>query len=273
MENQRCVPWMGDATRKPDVSCWFNKSQFDWRHLTTFAEVKNCGGKANEKSSYIETAGKASCLLYAQDGHHAVPCIRILSSRIYFKIFDCGRSLSTCSYDINCFPWEFLHILIGVSCAPNNTLRFDMSILWWEGCDGQPPSLKELKFMKDNITYIVKLTKVLFISDNINGWGTMVWQGCKTEASRRNRVSMQAPEVVWVKVWMWVGVITQTQQQQRTTKCASGGLPPWCPERMCWGEGEGIYTNRVMQTEMQDTPGVQEWWKTKGTGVWTLPKA
>jgi len=64
---------------------------------------------------------------------------------------------------------------------------------------------------------------------------------------------------LWVKVWIWVRVITQTQHQQRTMKCASGGLPPRCPERMCWGGGEGIYTNRVMQTEMQDTPGVQEW--------------
>jgi len=30
-------------------------------------------------------------------------------------------------------------------------------------------------------------------------------------------------------------------------------------QRGCAEEGgEGIYTNRVMQTEMQDTPGVQE---------------
>ncbi|KIM51908.1 hypothetical protein SCLCIDRAFT_33083 [Scleroderma citrinum Foug A] len=59
----------GDAMRKPDLSCWLSTgSQFDWRHLASFAEVKNCGGKDNEKSSYIETAGKASCLLYAQDG-------------------------------------------------------------------------------------------------------------------------------------------------------------------------------------------------------------
>jgi len=61
--------------RKPDISCWFPKHQFDWRHLATFAEVKNRGSKANEKLLYIEVAGKASCLLYTQDGRHAAPCI------------------------------------------------------------------------------------------------------------------------------------------------------------------------------------------------------
>lgn len=120
----------GDAMRKPDVSCWFSNSQFDWRHLATFAEVKNHGGKANEKLSYIETAGKASCLLYAQDGRHAVPCICVLGSRIYLTIFDHGGSLSTYGYDIDHFPREFLCILIGVSCAPNDTLGFDVSIHW-----------------------------------------------------------------------------------------------------------------------------------------------
>jgi len=44
-------------------------------------------------------------------------------------------------------------------------------------------------------------------------------------------------------------------------------------QRGCAEEGKRIYTNRVMQTEMQDTPEVQEQQKTKGTGVWTLPIA
>ncbi|KAI6016544.1 hypothetical protein EDC04DRAFT_2608378 [Pisolithus marmoratus] len=47
----------GNVVRKPDMACWLaSGSEFDWRHLATFAEVKNCRGKDKEKSSYIETA-------------------------------------------------------------------------------------------------------------------------------------------------------------------------------------------------------------------------
>jgi len=173
----------GDVTRKPDLSCWLSTgSQFDWRHLASFAEVKNCGGKDNEKSSYIETAGKASCLLYAQDGQHATPCIRILRSEIYLTLFDCGRSVSTCGYDINCCPCEFLCILIGVTSAPNNILRFDISINWqWKQCDGEVVVLKELKIKMGTTTHTIELTRILFILDNLCGQGTTVWEGVITE--------------------------------------------------------------------------------------------
>ncbi|KAI5984419.1 hypothetical protein EDD15DRAFT_2375238 [Pisolithus albus] len=121
----------GDAVRKPDMSCWLAPgSEFDWRHLAAFAEVKNRGGKANEKSSYIETAGKASCLLYAQDGRHVALCFRILGSSIHLTIFDRGGSLSTCGYDINSEPRDFVRILIGVTSAPHEILGFDTSIAW-----------------------------------------------------------------------------------------------------------------------------------------------
>ncbi|KAL4069013.1 hypothetical protein J3A83DRAFT_4188935 [Scleroderma citrinum] len=41
----------GNVVRKPDMSCWLaTGSKFNWRHLTTFAEVKNHRGKDNKKS-------------------------------------------------------------------------------------------------------------------------------------------------------------------------------------------------------------------------------
>jgi len=159
-----------DATRKPDISCWFPGSEFDWRHIATFAEVKNCTGMPNERSSYIEAAGKASCMLYAQDSHHAALCIHILGSQIYLTIFDHGGSLSTTSFDIHLCPHSFLCILIGVLCATLDTLRFNTLICWREDkCNGNVVQLKELEFVKDNTTYTIKLTKVLFISDNLHG--------------------------------------------------------------------------------------------------------
>ncbi|KIM68330.1 hypothetical protein SCLCIDRAFT_20694 [Scleroderma citrinum Foug A] len=162
----------GDVTRKPDLSCWLSPGgEFDWRHLASFAEVKNHSGKDNEKSSYIETARKASCLL---------------------------RSVSTCGYDINRCPHEFLHILIGITSAPNNILGFNISINWFlMEHDGKVVHVKELKIKKGTTTYMVKLTKILFILDNLCGRGTTVWEGVMTEEG-----TMQLRQVVVKDLWI-----------------------------------------------------------------------
>ena len=122
-----------------------------------------------------------SCLLYAQDGHHSAPCICILGSHIYLMIFDCGGSLSTCGYDIHRFPHDFLRILIGITSASLHILRFNVSIDWrqtFHDGDRSSVDVKEIKIQVDPITqYIIKLTKVLFISDNLFGRGTTAWGG------------------------------------------------------------------------------------------------
>ncbi|KAI5983250.1 hypothetical protein EDD15DRAFT_2179369 [Pisolithus albus] len=160
------------------MSCWLAPgSEFDWRHLATFAEVKNRGGKDKEKSSYIEIAGKASCLLYAQDGRHAAPCFRILGSSIRLTIFDRGGSLSTCGYDINGQPYDFVRILIGVTSASNETLGFDTSIAWERQFNGKTVGVKTLDIRERDTKFTVELDRVLFISDNLFGRGTMVWGG------------------------------------------------------------------------------------------------
>ncbi|KAI6107692.1 hypothetical protein EV401DRAFT_2077013 [Pisolithus croceorrhizus] len=192
----------GNVMRKLDLSCWLTPgSKFDWRHLTTFAEVKNHIGKDNKRSSYIEMASKVSCLLYAQDGHHATPCLHILGSQIYLMVFDCGGSLSTCGYDINHNPREFLHILISVMSTPHNILRFDTSINWGKrSCeDGKVVDMKELKIEMDTSTCTIELKRLLFISDNLFSQGTMVWEGMMRA---RGTGGMQARKVAMKDSWI-----------------------------------------------------------------------
>ncbi|KAI5985185.1 hypothetical protein EDD15DRAFT_2374468 [Pisolithus albus] len=179
----------GDAVRKPDMSCWLPPgSEFDWRHLATFAKVRNCRGKANEKSSYIETAGKASCLLYAQDGCHVALCFHILGSSIHLMIFDHGGSLSTCSYDINSEPCDFMRILISITSAPHEILSFDMSIAWeQQQCNGKTVGVKALNVRVDDTELSIELDRVLFISDNLFGRGTTVWGGMIRGMQTRTR--------------------------------------------------------------------------------------
>ncbi|KAI6104981.1 hypothetical protein EDD16DRAFT_1714339 [Pisolithus croceorrhizus] len=192
----------GNAMRKPDLSCWLAPgSKFDWRHLATFAEVKNHMGRDDERSLYIEMAGKVSCLLYAQDGHHAAPCLCILGSLIYPMVFDHGGSLSTCGYDINHNPCEFLCILIGVTSTPCNILRFNTSINWGKrSCkDGEVVDMKELKIEMDATTCTIELKRLLFISDNLFGQGTMVWEGMMRV---RGTGGMQPRKVAMKDLWI-----------------------------------------------------------------------
>ena len=81
------------------------------------------------KKSYTEIAGKTTLLLYAQDGRHSTPCLRILGHSIVLMFFDRGGSLSTSVININQQPEEFLHILVGLSCARPDHLRFDETII------------------------------------------------------------------------------------------------------------------------------------------------
>jgi hypothetical protein len=92
--------------------------------------VNNRANAKTEKELFIELAGKASCLLSTQDGRHFVSCIRILGPSIYLTTFHRSGSISTCSYNINSSPLQFLRILIGVSFSDYLTIGFDMSIKW-----------------------------------------------------------------------------------------------------------------------------------------------
>ena len=202
-----------EAVRKPDISSFFPGSQtLDWRHLISFCEVKNRCTPVNERKSYVEAAGKASCLLYAQDGRHLAPCIRILGSSIYLTIFDRGGSLSTAGFDIHSHPEVFLRILIGVSAAPLSTLGFDASIKWRTIFrDGRRHNIKQVDIERNGCPpCTIELTKVLFISDNLHGRGTTVWEGellkpvstDKDKATRVPKKSKQSETVAMKDSWI-----------------------------------------------------------------------
>ena len=96
----------------------------------TFHEVKNHANTKQEKESFIKITGKALCLLGMQGGHHSISCIRILESLIYLTTFHHGGSISTCPFDINTSPLQFLHILISISFTDYTTISFNTSIQW-----------------------------------------------------------------------------------------------------------------------------------------------
>ena len=94
-----------------------------------FGEMKSKMDSETSKASLIEIAGKTSVLLYAQDGRHAAPSIRILGSIINVTFFDRGGSLQTEFVDMQSKPDIFLHILVGLAKAMFSQLGFDISLL------------------------------------------------------------------------------------------------------------------------------------------------
>ena len=110
-------------------------------------------------------------LLYAQDGRHSAPCLRILGHHIILTFFDRGGSLSTTPIDINKYPEEFLRILISLLHAPLGHIGFDETVI--SRADGK----KRVSgaWTGDLVGSEVIMDSLLFISDALQGRGTTVW--------------------------------------------------------------------------------------------------
>ena len=124
------------------------------------------------KKLYVEVAGKTALLLYAQVGRHSAPCLQILGHSIVLMFFDRGGSLLTMPIDINQQSEEFLHILVGLLCAPLSHLRFNETVLWEK--DGKKCVLVAWHGDSAEGGEVV-LDKLIFISDALHGCGTTVW--------------------------------------------------------------------------------------------------
>ena len=94
-----------------------------------FSEMKSKMDSETSKASLIEIAGKTSVLLYAQDGRHTVPSVRILGSIINVTFFDQGGLLKMEFVDMHSELDIFLCILVGLAKAMLSQLGFDISLL------------------------------------------------------------------------------------------------------------------------------------------------
>ena len=165
-----------DANRKPDLvllpeDIAKSSRPLDWRDVSAIGEMKSNKTSNTVKSSYIEAAGKTALLLYAQDGQHSAPCVRLLGQHIILTFFDRGGSLSTAPLDINKYPDEFLRILIALSRAPLCDIGFDETVI--SHADGRKRFL--VAWTGALVGSEVIVDNLLFISDAIHRHGTTVW--------------------------------------------------------------------------------------------------
>lgn len=156
----------------------------DWRDVLVFGEMKNTNCSETLKTSFTEIAGKTSVLLYAQDGRHAAPSLRILGSSISLTFFDQGGSLETYPIDVHADLEMFLRIVVGLAKASFSQLGFDVSLLDETG------SKRVLVAWKGggDVTEVT-IDSLLFISDIMHGRGTTVWRGSMDDSENNSHSS------------------------------------------------------------------------------------
>lgn len=134
--------------------------------------MKSRNNSDTQRASYTEVSGKTSVLLYAQDGRHAAPSLRILGSHVGLSFFDRGGSLETHCVDIQTDPEIFLRIIVGLATASFSQLGFDVSLL-----DDSGDKRVMIAWKGGSETKEVTIDNLLFISDIMHGRGTTVWGG------------------------------------------------------------------------------------------------
>ncbi|KAI9569834.1 hypothetical protein HD554DRAFT_2037832 [Boletus coccyginus] len=170
--------------RKPDLVLSPDGTELDWRDVLVFGEMKNTNCSKTLKTSFTEIAGKTSVLLYAQDGRHAAPSLRILGSSISLTFFDQGGSLETYPIDVHADPEMFLCIVVGLAKASFSQLGFDVSLLDETG------SKRVLVAWKGggDVTEVM-IDSLLFISDIMHRRGTTVWWGLMDDLENNSHSS------------------------------------------------------------------------------------
>ncbi|KAI6111917.1 hypothetical protein EV401DRAFT_1890587 [Pisolithus croceorrhizus] len=174
----KVVPFAAtDFTYNPIHPITYSFRELDWRGVIIFREMKSRKTTNMLRKSYIEGVGKTALLLYAQDRRHLAPCLQMLGHYIVLTFFDQGGSLLTAVFDIHNNPDVFLHILLGISTAPIETIGFNETVFWdhddkkkkvlvvWKGSSS--------KDNKGNPT--VSLEQLIFISDMLHSHGTTIW--------------------------------------------------------------------------------------------------
>ncbi|KAI6032441.1 hypothetical protein EDC04DRAFT_2898155 [Pisolithus marmoratus] len=101
----------------------------------------------------------------------------MLGHYIILTFFNQGGSLSTAAFNIHDNPKVFLHILLGISTVPIETIGFDEMVFW--DCDEKRKKVlvawKGSSHKDDRGSSVVSLEQLIFISDTLHGHGTTIW--------------------------------------------------------------------------------------------------
>jgi len=197
---------------------WASISTFPTTYWTSHASYSFILGK-KMSWQYWTTSGQLWPLKYkpflyevyqnpSWCNHH-----RAVANEITFPTLRCiqGKSASSmyCFKPCGISSWTTLHRYFSASAGTSLFLEKSASL------GASIAHLFEHMYMRNSIV----------ISGSLSNENTFAWRPVSKEGSARWEIHVLVqpriwwpPHAVWVKVWIWVGVITQTQHQQRTTK-------------------------------------------------------
>ncbi|KAG2737378.1 hypothetical protein P692DRAFT_20698378, partial [Suillus brevipes Sb2] len=180
---QKVLPGSAED-RKPDIILVDSDLPEDWRNLTTVGEMKKSGVDIKNPLWYDEVAKRANTMYASQDSRTFAPVLQFLGAQFTFVFFDRGGSVCLDVLGIHEDSEEYFRLVLYLSlahrgvynhksmCFPNMTtvgtglLGFDPTIVHDPNSD--------IRFIQTKHFGKVPIDMVLFISNNLNGRGTVV---------------------------------------------------------------------------------------------------
>ncbi|KAG2047827.1 hypothetical protein BDR06DRAFT_852763, partial [Suillus hirtellus] len=137
----------------------------DWRNLTTVGEMKKSGVDIKNLLWYDEVVKRANTMYASQDSRTFALVLQFLGAQFTFVFFDRGGSVCLDILGIHEDSEEYFRLVLYLSLA-HCLLGFDPTIIH------DPNS--NIRFIQTKHFGKVPIDMVLFISNNLNGHGTVV---------------------------------------------------------------------------------------------------
>ncbi|KAG1781468.1 hypothetical protein EV702DRAFT_1041982 [Suillus placidus] len=164
---QKVLPGLAED-RKPDIILIDADLPEDWHNLTTIGKMKKSGVDVKNPLWFDEGAKWANAIYASQDSHTFAQVLQFLGDQFTFVFFDHGRSVCLDVLGIQEDSEGYFRLVLYLSLAHHSLVGFDPTIIH------DMPS--DRRFIQTKHFWKAPIDMVLFISNNLNGCGTVIRQ-------------------------------------------------------------------------------------------------
>ncbi|KAG1851387.1 hypothetical protein F4604DRAFT_1686884 [Suillus subluteus] len=189
---QKVLPGSAED-RKPDIILVDSDLPEDWHNLTTVGEMKKSGDDIKNPLWFDEVVKWANTMYASQDSRTFAPVLQFLGAQFTFVFSDCGGSVCLDVLGIHEDSEEYFRLVLYLSLAHCSLLGFDPTIVH------DPKS--DIRFIQTKHFGKVQIDMVLFISNNLNGRGTIVCQ-VTLPKDRINQALRNGPNGEALQKWL-----------------------------------------------------------------------
>lgn len=180
---QKVLPGSAED-RKPDIILVDADLPEDWHNLTTVGEMKKSSIDVKNLLWFDEGAKWANTMCTSQDSHTFTPVLQFLGAQFTFVFFDRGESVCLDVLGIHKDSEEYFRLVLYLSLAHrgvymHKSMCFPNMTIVGTGLLGFDPTIvhdpkSDCCFIQTKLFGKVPIDMVLFISNNLNGRGTVI---------------------------------------------------------------------------------------------------